>query len=167
MKKTQATFRLSEECHEALVALANATGIGRTAVVELAVRQIAKSGIGVFREMGPPTFDPKLFAKAVAKKARVRIFVPPTVEEVRQYGLLRQFEGHPAVDPEAFVDFYASKKWMVGKTKMADWQACVRTWEKRRAEEASAPRKGGDPLQGKNTHRPLTAEEKKNLVHRD
>ena len=38
-------------------------------------------------------------------------------------------------DPESFVAFYASKGWMVGKSKMRDWkQACV-TWENRRKEE--------------------------------
>jgi hypothetical protein len=31
---------------------------------------------------------------------------------------------------------------MVGKTKMADWKACVRTWERRQAEE----RKNDKPI---------------------
>ena len=34
------------------------------------------------------------------------------------------------IDAESFVDFYASKGWMVGQNKMKDWKACVRTWEK-------------------------------------
>ena len=29
------------------------------------------------------------------------------------------------------MDFYASKGWKVGKNPMADWKACVRTWERR------------------------------------
>ena len=58
-------------------------------------------------------------------------FVPPTVEEVREYCLERQ----NGIDPQAFVDFYASKNWMVGKTKMSDWKASVRTWEQRRKQE--------------------------------
>ena len=32
------------------------------------------------------------------------------------------------VDPQAFVDFYESKGWMVGKNKMKNWKAAVRTW---------------------------------------
>jgi len=36
-----------------------------------------------------------------------------------------------SVDPETFFDFYTSKGWMVGKNKMKDWKASVRTWEKR------------------------------------
>ena len=33
-----------------------------------------------------------------------------------------------------FVDFYESKNWMVGKNKMKDWKAAVRTWEKGRSQ---------------------------------
>ena len=31
-------------------------------------------------------------------------------------------------DPERFVDFYAQKGWMVGKSRMKDWKASVRNW---------------------------------------
>ena len=55
-------------------------------------------------------------------------FVPPTIEDVREYCI----ERNNNVDPERFVDFYESKGWMVGKNKMKDWKACVRTWEKDR-----------------------------------
>lgn len=65
-----------------------------------------------------------------AKKAKA-VFVPPTVDEVREYCLERQ----NGIDPQAFVDFYASKNWMVGKSKMSDWEASVRTWEQRRKQE--------------------------------
>lgn len=60
------------------------------------------------------------------KKGR---FIPPTVEEVRAYCNERKNN----VDAEAFVNFYASKGWYVGKNKMKDWKACVITWEKRSA----------------------------------
>ena len=53
-------------------------------------------------------------------------FTPPTVEEVQEYC----FERGNAVDAQSFVDFYTSKGWYVGKTKMKDWKAAVRTWEK-------------------------------------
>jgi hypothetical protein len=58
-------------------------------------------------------------------------FVPPTVEEVMEYCLERQ----NGIDAQAFVDFYASKGWMVGKSKMSNWKASVRTWEQRRKQE--------------------------------
>ena len=54
-------------------------------------------------------------------------FVPPTIEEVRAYCLEKGYD----VDPEQFVDFYQSKGWKIGKSPMKDWQAAVRTWEKR------------------------------------
>ena len=53
-------------------------------------------------------------------------FVKPTVEEVREYCLERKNN----VDPERFVNFYESKDWFVGKNKMKDWKAAVRTWER-------------------------------------
>ena len=53
-------------------------------------------------------------------------FKPPDVSEVQSYCTGRQ----NGIDAQEFCDFYASKGWMVGKNKMKDWQACVRTWEK-------------------------------------
>ena len=35
------------------------------------------------------------------------------------------------VDPEAFVAFYESKGWMVGKTPMTSWRAALTTWERK------------------------------------
>ena len=54
-------------------------------------------------------------------------FTPPTVDEVRSYCQERK----NGIDPEAFIDFYQSKGWKVGKNTMKDWKAAVRTWEKR------------------------------------
>ena len=42
------------------------------------------------------------------------------------------------IDPESFVDFYASKGWMVGKNKMKDWKASVRTWVRSQRQESTA-----------------------------
>lgn len=55
-----------------------------------------------------------------------KIFEKPSVEEVRVYCLERKNE----VDAEAFVDFYESKGWVVGKSPMKNWKAAVRTWER-------------------------------------
>lgn len=54
-------------------------------------------------------------------------FVKPTIEEIQSYCL----ERNNGINAEAFYDFYESKDWFVGKNKMKDWKACVRTWEKR------------------------------------
>jgi len=54
-------------------------------------------------------------------------FKKPTVEEVHQYCEKRKNK----VCADAFIDFYESKNFMIGKNKMKDWKACVRTWESR------------------------------------
>lgn len=61
------------------------------------------------------------------KPPRAPAFKPPTVEEVAAYCQERQ----NGIDPEAFVTFYEGTNWFRGKTKIKDWKACVRTWEKR------------------------------------
>lgn len=61
-------------------------------------------------------------------------FVPPTVEQVRAYCNERR----NGIDAESFVDFYESKGWMIGKSKMRNWQAAVREWERRRNQERPA-----------------------------
>jgi hypothetical protein len=53
-------------------------------------------------------------------------FIPPTLEEVQAYCK----ERNNNVDAQRWYDFYLSKGWMVGKNKMKDWKAAVRTWEK-------------------------------------
>lgn len=56
-------------------------------------------------------------------------FVPPTLEEVTSYIQ----ERGSRVDPQGFIDFYASKGWMIGKTPMKDWKAACRNaenWER-------------------------------------
>ena len=60
-----------------------------------------------------------------------RRFTPPTPEEVRAYATEKGYN----IDADRFVDFYQMKDWMVGKNKMKDWRAAVRTWVKRDKEE--------------------------------
>lgn len=69
--------------------------------------------------------DTKNVAEAPKTKKSTK-FISPTVEEVRAYCKERK----NYVDANRFVDFYAAKGWMVGKNKMKDWKAAVRTWEK-------------------------------------
>lgn len=54
-------------------------------------------------------------------------FSKPTIDEITKYCL----ERNNGINAEAFYDFYESKNWYVGKNKMKDWKACVRTWEQR------------------------------------
>jgi len=56
-----------------------------------------------------------------------KLFTIPTISEVESYCLERKNN----IDAESFINFYDSKGWMVGKNKMKDWRACIRTWEMR------------------------------------
>ena len=74
------------------------------------------------------------------KKGR---FKKPTVIDITNYCL----ERNNNIDAETFYDFYESKDWKVGKTKMKDWKACVRTWEKRQTKNNSGMSKIHSHLQ--------------------
>jgi hypothetical protein len=84
----------------------------------------------VFSPPAPDSNLPPLGDDAVDYKSQVKraaAFVPPTADEVREYC----DERGNGIDPEAFRDFYESKGWYVGKNKMKDWKAAVRTWERK------------------------------------
>lgn len=63
-----------------------------------------------------------------------RVFVKPTVDEVREYCTQR----NNGIDPEEFVAFYESKGWRVGTAPMKDWRAAIITWEKKRRQSRPA-----------------------------
>lgn len=65
-------------------------------------------------------------------------FTPPSVDEVSDYCDHR----NKGVDPQTFIDFYQAKGWMVGKNKMKDWKACVRTWETNRKQRSKPKQQG-------------------------
>ena len=75
--------------------------------------------------------------------AREARFTPPSIEEVAAYC---QERGN-GVDAARFVDFYSSKGWMVGKTKMKDWKAAVRNWERSSDAKATPAKKPGYNVQ--------------------
>lgn len=73
------------------------------------------------------------------KKARFRAPSPAEVDEyARSYAASKDLDlDSTDFDPERFVDFYAQKGWMVGRTRMKDWRASVRNWVR-----TSKPREG-------------------------
>lgn len=83
-------------------------------------------------EINTPLPNGNKGSKAATPTTRETRFSPPSLDEVQAY----ISERGSAVDAQQFVDFYASKGWMVGKNRMKDWKAAVRTWEQRRKEEA-------------------------------
>lgn len=52
-------------------------------------------------------------------------FKKPTIEEIKKYCLERKNN----IDSEKFYNYYESIGWLVGKSKMKNWQAAIRTWE--------------------------------------
>ena len=59
-------------------------------------------------------------------KSKAKRFTPPTLEDVIAYCN----ERGNSVDAQHFIDYYTSNGWLVGKNKMKDWKAAIRTWER-------------------------------------
>ena len=66
----------------------------------------------------PETETPK-----TEKKER---FKAPSVDEVQEYCTERGNN----IDAQHFIDYYSARGWMLGKNRIKDWKACVRTWER-------------------------------------
>lgn len=64
-----------------------------------------------------------------------KYFKKPSVYEVEQE---IQAKGYH-FDATAFVAFYESKDWMIGKNKMKNWKMAMVTWEKRHGNERPKP----------------------------
>ena len=83
--------------------------------------RLGKVSLGKVNNIGD---IPQAESPPSAKKRTV--FKPPTIEEVRAYCL----ERGNSVDAERWHNHYRANGWMVGRTKMVDWKAAVRTWER-------------------------------------
>lgn len=71
--------------------------------------------------------------KGIKERGNKARFRAPSPEEVEEYA--RSYAEGKGLDltaldfdPERFVDFYAQKGWMVGRSHMKDWKATVRNW---------------------------------------
>ena len=73
--------------------------------------------------------------KSIRGKKKANVFSEPMLDEVKEYCKERQ----NGIDPERFVAYYQSNGWMIGKNKMKDWQAAVRTWEKNSGQYGVTP----------------------------
>lgn len=65
--------------------------------------------------------------KEYIKESKKKSFKKPTIEEIQDYCK----ERNNSINADAFYDFYESKNWYVGKNKMQNWKAAIRTWEQR------------------------------------
>ena len=61
----------------------------------------------------------------IINKKGTKNFVKPTVDEITSYCRERKNN----INPVKFFNHYESNGWMVGKSKMKNWKAAVRTWE--------------------------------------
>jgi len=79
-------------------------------------------------------YAPKLVKRALHTKDTItkdtitkeRHIIPPTLEMIQSYCSQRNNK----INPQYFLDRNSATGWMYGKTKMKDWQAVIRTWEK-------------------------------------
>lgn len=74
-----------------------------------------------------------------SKKKNAQRFSAPSVTDVIEFAESKGYE----LDAEAFVDYYTSVGWKVGRNPMRDWRAAVGTWcrrEKSEQQPAITPR---------------------------
>lgn len=67
----------------------------------------------------------------IIEEKRIEKFKKPSLEEISEYCKIR----NNGIDPQSFFNFYEAKGWKIGKEPMRDWQAAVRTWERRQMSE--------------------------------
>ncbi len=94
------------------------------------LKQIS-SGIPVVDEMATQV---RLGKDSIGKDRKEENIIPPTTEMVTNYCNIR----NNGIDPEAFIKFYGSKGWMIGKNKMINWHDAIFTWEKRNKENKTS-----------------------------
>lgn len=61
------------------------------------------------------------------QKPKRTSFTPPTITEIKEYCNSRCLN----VDAVDFFNFYESKGWMVGKSKMKKWKSTISLWHSR------------------------------------
>jgi hypothetical protein len=72
--------------------------------------------------------EPKERKEKERKEKKITTFVVPTVDEIYNYCQERK----KGIDAQVWFDYYTANGWMVGRNKMKDWKAAVRTWEQRK-----------------------------------
>ena len=75
------------------------------------------------------SIDKETSPNGEVKKSAAR-FTPPTEAEAQEYanGWIAEKGLNATFDACRFIAFYESKGWLVGKTKMTDWESAVRGW---------------------------------------
>jgi hypothetical protein len=74
----------------------------------------------------------KLIENKVPQKVERKVFRKPSVQEICTYIVSTNSNADPArikEFAEQFYNFYESKDWMIGKSRMKNWVAALRTWK--------------------------------------
>ena len=130
--------RYHETVYQSEKAQLNVTPTGKYVLGSTLVPDRFQNGSNMEPEQNITKPNPTEQSKRADKPPRTR-FVPPTVEQVAEYVKQRGSR----VDPQGFIDFYAAKGWLVGKTPMKDWKAACRNaehWERWKQNTAPAER---------------------------
>jgi hypothetical protein len=72
---------------------------------------------------------------SVTDKKEIKGFVKPTIEQLKEY-MTEQGMNDIA---ENWLNHYEANGWMVGKNKMKDWKASVRTWKINQKNNSATP----------------------------
>jgi len=88
-----------------------------------------------------------------SNKKTIHNNILPKLEEVSAYCKERK----NGINAEKWFNFYSAKGWMIGRNKMKDWKAAVRTWEEKKE---AAPIRKAEPV----PVRPEVTEEDKKKV---
>lgn len=78
------------------------------------------------------------------EKRKEKNIIPPKIELIVKYCQ----ERNSSVNPNIFYDWNTSKGWIIGKEKMKDWQAAIRTWEQRDKQQNKSTNKSGSRFGG-------------------
>ena len=71
------------------------------------------------------------------------LFIKPTVDDIEAYCDEKGIYGFNA---QKFIDYYESNGWMVGRNRMKDWKATIRTWVRNDNERKERERKNYEGL---------------------
>lgn len=87
------------------------------------VRQTARKCQADSQILSPINIDNNINTNTKENNIKEK-FKKPTIEEIENY--IKELG--VVLDANNFYDYYESKGWIIGKTTMKNWKACVRTW---------------------------------------
>lgn len=90
----------------------------------------SKNGYKQYKPKEQENNTPPIPPKGGEREKPSQRFTPPSPDDVQQYC----DERRNGIIGSEFCDFYAARGWMIGKSRMKDWRAAIRTWERNRQE---------------------------------